>query len=160
VDADLRKGYLHDQLGLRAEPGLSDCLGGTADLEAIIQQDTLPNFFFIPRGKDVGNPGDLFLSAKLDALFTRLRLAFDYVLIDTSPVFAADDAPTLAPKADGTLFVVRNRFSSADVVKEALDLLGQRQVRVLGLVFNRANSGAGSYYYYKHADYYRQRKPA
>ena len=34
--------------------------------------------------------------------------------------FAADDATTLAPKVDGTLFVVRSRFSRAGPVREAL----------------------------------------
>jgi Mrp family chromosome partitioning ATPase len=81
-------------------------------------------------------------------------------MIDTGPVFAADDAATLAPRTDGTLFVVRNGFSSASVVKEALDLLGQRQVKVMGLLFNRADSTARSYFYYKYADYYRQLKTA
>jgi Mrp family chromosome partitioning ATPase len=77
------------------------------------------------------------------------------VLIDSSPVFAADDATTLAPKVDGTLFVLRSNFSSARQVREALDLLRQRQAKVIGLVFNRADASARSYYYYKYAEYYR-----
>jgi capsular exopolysaccharide synthesis family protein len=160
VDGDLRRGYLHDLLGMRLEPGLADLLDRPDDLEAIIQHDSLPNFAFLSRGKNVHNPGDLFLTSKLDEVFARLRKEFDYVLIDSSPIFATDDAASLAPKADGTLFVVRNRFSPAGVVKEALELLGQRQVRVLGLVFNRADTSSCSYYYYKNKDYYRPRKTA
>lgn len=160
VDGDLRRGYLHDLLGMRLEPGLADLLDRPDDLEAIIQHDSLPNFAFLSRGKSVSNPGDLFLTSKLDELFARLRKEFDYVLIDSSPIFATDDAASLAPKADGTLFVVRSRFSSAGVVKEALELLGQRQVHVLGLVFNRADTSSRSYYYYKNPDYYRPRKTA
>ncbi len=55
-------------------------------------------------------------------------------------MFAADDASTLAPKMDGTLFIVRSRFTNARAVREALDLLFQRQARVLGLVLNRSDS--------------------
>ena len=160
VDADLRRGYLHDLLGMRLEPGLTDLLDRPDDLETIIQHDSLPNFAFLSRGKSVPNPGDLFLTPKLDQVFARLRKEFDYVLIDSSPIFATDDAASLAPKADGTLFVVRSRFSRAGAVKEALELLGQRQVRVLGLVFNRADTSTRSYYYYKNQDYYRPRKTA
>jgi capsular exopolysaccharide synthesis family protein len=160
VDGDLRRGYLHDLLGMRLEPGLADLLDRPNDLEAIIQHDSLPNFAFLSRGKSVPNPGDLFLTSKLDQIFTQFREKFDYVLIDTSPIFATDDAASLAPKADGTLFVVRSRFSSAGAVKEALDLLSQRQVRVLGLVFNRADSSARNYYYYKNTEYYRPKKTA
>jgi Mrp family chromosome partitioning ATPase len=81
------------------------------------------------------------------------RQGFDYVVIDSSPVFAADDAMTLAPKVDGTLFVVRSRSSRASEVRQALDLLSQRQAKVLGLVYNRADSSALSYKCYKGGNY-------
>jgi Mrp family chromosome partitioning ATPase len=96
----------------------------------------------------------LFLSQAFDQVLARMRRQFDYVLIDSSPVFAADDATTLAPKMDGALFVVRSNFSGARQVREALELLRQRQAKVLGLVFNRANASAHSYYYYKYEDYH------
>jgi capsular exopolysaccharide synthesis family protein len=160
VDADMRRGYLHDLLGMRIEPGLSDLLERPDELETIIQHDSIPNFSFLSRGKSIPNPGDLFLTTKLDQVFARLRKEFDYVLIDSSPIFATDDVASLAPKTDGTLFVVRNRFSSAGAVREALEMLGQRQVRVLGLVFNRADTSARSYRYYKNPEYYRPKKTA
>jgi Mrp family chromosome partitioning ATPase len=87
----------------------------------------------------------------------RWREQFDYVLIDTCPVFAADDATTLAPKTDGTLFVVRSRFSRASTVGRALELLYYRQARVLGLVFNRADARERGYEYYKYSEYYAKR---
>ncbi|HTA31704.1 MAG TPA: hypothetical protein VK731_14515, partial [Candidatus Cybelea sp.] len=82
------------------------------------------------------------------------RQQFDYVLIDSSPVFAADDAASLAPKVDGALFVVRSGFSSARVVEEAVQLLTQRRAKILGLVFNRSNASARSYYYYNLEEYF------
>jgi Mrp family chromosome partitioning ATPase len=38
-------------------------------------------------------------------------------------------------------------------VSEALDLLAQRQARVLGVIFNGADASARNYYYDKQADY-------
>jgi Mrp family chromosome partitioning ATPase len=96
----------------------------------------------------------------LDQILTRLRQQFDYVLIDSSPLFAADDASCLAPKVDGTLFVVRRGHSSARAASEALDLLARRQARVLGVVFNGADASARGYYYYKYADYNTSTKTA
>jgi len=87
-------------------------------------------------------------------LLDQLRGQYDYVIVDSSPVFAADDSSTLAPKMDGILFVVRSRFSNARVVREALDILFQRQARVLGLVLNRSDASGRSYYAYKYAEYY------
>ena len=155
VDGDLRRGVLHDLIGGPREPGLSQLLQKPEDMDQILRSNAVPNLFFIPSGTRVSNAGDLFLGTALDQLMARWRAEFDYVLIDSSPVLAADDATTLAPTTDGTLFVVRSQFSGAKQVQQALDLLHQRQAKVLGVVFNRANSSACSYHYYKYAEYYK-----
>ena len=68
---------------------------------------------------------------------------------------AADDVTSLAPHLDGVLFVIRAEYTSARVARAALELLYQRQVRVLGLLFNAVRPGTGDYYYYhKYKDYY------
>jgi capsular exopolysaccharide synthesis family protein len=160
VDGDLRRGHLHRSLKMQAEPGLAELLHKTCEPDQAIQRDSLPNFSFISCGAKSGNPGDLFLGSGLDEILARWRREFDYVVIDSSPLFAADDASCLAPKVDGTLFVVRRGHSSARAVSEALDLLAQRQARVLGVIFNGADASARSYYYYKYADYNASAKTA
>jgi capsular exopolysaccharide synthesis family protein len=154
IDADLRKGHIHERLKLNAKPGLSELLKQPEQLAQLIQATDLPNFSFLSRGSYSRHPGDLFLSPAFDHILAQARAGYDYVIIDCSPVFAADDSSTLAPKADGTLFVVRSRFSHAREVREALELLFQRQARVLGLVLNRADATSRSYYAYKYAEYY------
>jgi capsular exopolysaccharide synthesis family protein len=155
VDGDLRKGHLHHLLGLQRGPGLAELLNQTCDPDKVMQKDSSPNLTFIACGeKNSGNPGDLFLGSALDQILARWRQEFDYVLIDSSPLFAADDASCLAPKVDGTLFVVRSRHSSARAAREALEMLAQRQARVLGVIFNGAETSGRSYYYYKYADYH------
>jgi polysaccharide biosynthesis transport protein len=160
VDGDMRKGRLHELLGLPSGPGLSEVLAGSTRLEQAFQPNCRPNLSFLGRGSSLKNPGDALLGPELDRNLALWRDRFDFVIIDTCPVFAAADASTLAPKVDGTLFVVRRGFSRARVVREALELLGQRQAKILGVVFNRADASARSYYYYKHADYYGTAKTA
>jgi capsular exopolysaccharide synthesis family protein len=154
VDADLRKGHLHEMLGMQCAPGLVELLRQPDNLDRVIQRNSLQNFAFLSRGKDRDLTSDSFLDGAFDQILARMRREFDYVIIDSSPVFAADDASTLAPKVDGTLFVVRSNFTSARQIREALELLQHRQARVLGLVFNRANASARSYHYYKYAAYH------
>lgn len=109
---------------------------------------------FLSRGSStLRNPGDAFLNPAWDRALARWRTEYDYVLIDSPPVFAADDAGTLAPKADGTLLVVRRRFSRAGVTRRAIELLLQRQAKILGLIFNRADSSSPTYYYNIYPDY-------
>ncbi|HEY1662531.1 MAG TPA: polysaccharide biosynthesis tyrosine autokinase [Verrucomicrobiae bacterium] len=154
MDADLRKGRLHDILGVPSNPGLAELLLQPGDLDKFILATPMSNLSFIPRGRGQRNPGDLFLSPVFDDILARLRERYDYVIIDSCPVFAADDATTLAPKVDGTLFVVRSRFSRANIVKEALEMLYQRQANILGLILNRTDATDRSYHYYKYSEYH------
>jgi capsular exopolysaccharide synthesis family protein len=154
IDADLRQGHLHELLGMKREPGLAEALQRPEDLDKILQFNCLPNLSFISCGRALSRPGDLFVGPALEHLLARLRQQFDHVIIDTSPVFASDDVATLAPRADGTLLVVRNRVSRSGPVAEALELLCRRQAKILGVVVNGANAASKTYYYYKNADYY------
>ena len=158
VDADMRRGELHALLGLKLEPGLTNVLRQPDLIEAAIQISSLPNLSFLSRGGGVHSPGDLLLNPACDQLLSRLREQFDYVIIDSCPVFAADDATTLAPKVDGSLFVVRSHFSRARIVNDALDLLYQRQAKVLGVILNRADTTSRAYNYYNYDEYYSSAK--
>jgi succinoglycan biosynthesis transport protein ExoP len=162
IDCDLRRGRLHDLFGLQSKPGVAEMLLQALPapeeldqhLNKFIQSSAMTNLSIIARGSGQRNPGDLFLSNAFDTILGRLRNRYDYIVIDSSPVFAADDSTTLAPKADGTLFVVRSRFSRSGIVKEALELLYQRQATVLGLILNRTDASDRSYHYYKYSEYH------
>jgi capsular exopolysaccharide synthesis family protein len=155
IDADLRRGKLHSVLGAPREPGLSDVLRKLELLESGIFENGVANLAFLATGTPVPNPGDLLLDARFGQLLAKLKQRFDYVLIDSCPVFAAADAATIGAQVDGTLFIVRRGYSKSKVVREAIETLQQRQARVLGVVFNRANASLKSYHYYKYAEYYR-----
>ena len=151
VDANLRKSHLHELLGRPCEPGLVELLRQPDSLNRVIQPASGQQFAFLSRGNGTGHTSDLFLGQAFDEVLERLRQQFDHVLIDSSPVFVADDASTLAPKVDGTLFVLRGNYSSARLVRAGLERLHQRQSRILGLVFNRADVSARSYPYFDYA---------
>jgi len=79
---------------------------------------------------------------------------YDYILIDSSPVLAADDSTSLAPKIDATLFVVRLSYTSARLVRKSLELLYNRQVNVPGVILNYVDTSLPEYYYYQYSEYY------
>jgi polysaccharide biosynthesis transport protein len=159
IDGDLRRGNLHKHFDVPLEPGMSDVLMRSTSAEEAIRA-VQPNLSFMAAGKSCPYPGELFLNASTDALLKQVASRFDFVLIDTPPVLATDDATSLAPKTDGVLFVVRESYSRSGLVKPALDQLYQRQVKVLGLIVNRANSSSKDYCYYKYREYYGPREAA
>jgi capsular exopolysaccharide synthesis family protein len=154
VDGDLRRGHLHTLLGFKNEKGLGELLSGDCEPEQVTQVNCLPNLSFISRGKSGGNPGDLLTSPRFDQLLARWIQDYDYVLIDSSPVFAAADSSALAPRVDGTIFLVRSHYSSARMTREALEVLVQRRAKIIGVVFNMADTKAHDYKYYKYTEYH------
>jgi succinoglycan biosynthesis transport protein ExoP len=159
VDADLRKGVLHQRFGVPGLVGLSEALTGQALWAQAVQSTGTPNLSLLPRGAASSDSGELFLQPKVKQFLTEAREQYDYVILDTPPVMAADDVSSLAPLVEGVLFVIRAQHTSARVGRAALEVLYQRGVKVLGLVFNAVTPSGGEYYYYRYHDYY-ARPPA
>lgn len=156
IDADLRKGTVHEYFELADQPGLAEVLAGDTPWESVIQPTHVPNLSVMPRGNYPSNPGELLLGGA-DALIQEIYQHFDFILFDSAPVLAADDTASLAPKVDGTLFVIRAGYTSARLGRNALDLLYQRQVNVMGIVFNSVETNSREYYYFKYPEYYSKR---
>jgi capsular exopolysaccharide synthesis family protein len=154
VDADLRKGVLHKLFGLTADSGLHEVLAEQADPAKAVLATSVPNLFLLPRGCISHDPGELFLNERMDRLIRDSAGLYDYVIFDSAPVMAADDVTTLAPRVGGVIFVIRASGTSARVARAALELLYQRNVEVLGLVFNGVDVRGSEYYLYKYKDYY------
>jgi succinoglycan biosynthesis transport protein ExoP len=161
VDADLRKGALHQHFKLEAAPGLHEVLSRPLDWRQAIRPTPTANLTLLPRGDATRNPGEMFLNPATPKLVGELAAAFDYVIIDSPPVMAADDVASVAPHVEGVLFVIRANCTSGRVARAALEVLYQRNVKVLGLVFNSVQPRSTDYYYYYHyKDYYAHAKGA
>ncbi len=159
IDADLRHGTTHKFFGFDSNPGLADVLGLKCRAQDVIRPSKIPNLFVMPRGKAMDHPGELFLGQTMDNLIKELYQFFDYIIIDSAPVMVADDTPSLAPKIDGCVFIVRANFTSSRVARNAISILQARQVNILGLVLNDLDTSQPEYYYYKYKDYYYYRRP-
>lgn len=154
VDADLRRGIMHDFFKTQLKPGLADVLLQESSWSNALATDSVPNLTLLSRGENPARPGEMFLSPSMDVFLRESRERFDYIIIDSAPVLAADDCANLAPKVDGVLFVVRADYTSARLARNALTQLYQRQAKILGLVFNAVDVRGREYYYYKYSNYY------
>jgi capsular exopolysaccharide synthesis family protein len=158
VDGDMRKAKLHRHFGLASSPGLAEILIGETPPADAINGTSIPNLSFLAAGCASAEPGELVLRSELNEFLSEVHSHFDYVILDSPPVLAADDAATLATGVDGVLYIVRGTFTSARMVREGLDALRQRHARVLGLIFNRALSSPFEYHsYHRYRDEYRWR---
>ena len=150
VDGDLRRGRLHESLSVNAPRGLSNLLTGTGTLDEVLCATRMQDLVLLPCGPSVSNGTELLLRFALEECIQDLQRRFDYVIIDTPPVLAVDDAITLAARVNWTMFVVRLNYTRPALALRALDELSTRRIKVAGVVINGAPVGetASNYYNY------------
>lgn len=154
IDGDLRRGALREAFDIHSKIGFSEVLKQEVNWREVVVPTSLPSLFVLPRGNTLSQPSEHLLRESTDAFLKDIYNHYDYIIIDTSPVLAADDTTSLAPKIDATLFVVRLSYTSARLTRKALELLYHRQVNVPGVILNYVDTSLPEYYYYQYAEYY------
>ena len=154
IDCDLRRGALREAFGISSKIGFSEVLKGEANWQEVVVPTAVPTLFVLPRGKTLSQPSEHLLRDSTEALLKEIYQHYEYVIIDSSPVLAADDTTSLAPKIDATIFIVRLSYTSARLTKKALELLYNRQVNVPGVILNFVDTSLPEYYYYQYSEYY------
>ncbi|MEN3369400.1 MAG: polysaccharide biosynthesis transport protein [Verrucomicrobiota bacterium] len=154
IDGDLRRGALRESFGVSSKMGFSEVLKQEVTWQEVVVPTSYPNLFIMPRGKTLGQPSEHLLRESTDILLREMYNHYDYIIIDSSPVLAADDSTSLAPKIDATLFVVRLSYTSARLTRKSLELLYNRQVNVPGVILNYVDTSLPEYYYYQYSEYY------
>jgi capsular exopolysaccharide synthesis family protein len=154
IDADLRRGTIREIFGLSSKIGFSEVLKQEVNWKEVVVPTAYPSLFILPRGKTLSQPSEHLLRDSTDALIKEIYNHYDYIIIDSSPVLAADDTTSFAPKIDATLFVVRLSYTSARLTRKALELLYSRQVNVPGVILNFVDTSLPEYYYYQYSEYY------
>lgn len=149
LDADLRNPQLHVLLGAEPGPGLCEYLRSETDEFSILQRGTIENLFFIPAGRNSGNPAELLANGRLKFLFSRLEAMFDWIIVDSPPAVLVSDATLIANYCDGVLLVVRSNTTPVDAAKRAKNEFADRNV--VGVVLNGIASDLSPYsqYYYE-----------
>jgi len=154
IDCDLRRGALREAFGIPSKIGFSEVLKQEVNWSEVVVPTNYPNLFIIPRGRTLSQPSEHLLRDSTDAILREIYQSYDYIIIDSSPVLAADDTTSLAPKIDATLFVVRLGYTSARLIRKSLELLYGRQVNVPGIILNFVDTSLPEYYYYQYSEYY------
>jgi capsular exopolysaccharide synthesis family protein len=149
LEMDLRKPKLSEMLNLDKNTGLSDYFIGSKTITEIVKSTQVPNMSLISSGAIPPNPAELLMNGRLPELLNELEAMFDYVLIDTAPVSPVTDAYIISPYCDATLYVVRQGRTPRVLIQKLNDLLRNKRLKNLSIVFNGVKQKRfGSYYGY------------
>ncbi len=146
VECDVRKPCLAQRLELAPRAGLAEVALGTAELSQALCRAGGLTVLCAGEAKD---PAAVLRSPRLLAIMDTLRANFALVVLDAPPALAFADAERLASAADGAVLVVRANETPREVVRLALEGLGDR---VVGIVLNHVNAGNMVHGKYLYAD--------
>ncbi|QQJ99192.1 polysaccharide biosynthesis tyrosine autokinase [Burkholderia ambifaria] len=145
IDADMRRGHLHDSFGVPSAPGLSDLLTGRVSWQDATRRNVSKGLDFIPTGAASQSTSELLLGESTTRLLDEMSAAYDVVIIDTPPVLAVADASILAPHCATTFLVTRARQTTIDEIAESAKQLNRISSGLLGVLFNGIDTRAFGY---------------
>ena len=155
IDADMRKGYVHNVFQLRNHRGLSCVLGGAVEWQEAVQRAEKGGFDVLTCGPQPSHPVELLMSERFQAVISQIDKLYDIVIVDTPPVLAVTDALLIARAAATTLLVARFGKTSVKEIENCLKRMQQMGVQVNGAILNDIVKSATLYYNsgYSHYDY-------
>ena len=136
IDADFRKGYLHQYFGLARQNGMTDLVTASLMPQQAIHRNVVENVDFIATGDLPPHPAELLAHANFKKLLELLAGGYDYVLLDMAPILPVTDALIAAEHAATVLLVARAEISSTGEIKESLKRLDQAGISAKGVVLN------------------------
>lgn len=148
VDADLRQPRSARYLGLPNGAGLTDVLVGAVPFSAATQVWGKQLLTVLTSGSTPPNPSELLGSQQMRELLAELRQSYDVIIVDGPPLLPVADAVATASLCDGALMVVRRASTRQEQLRDALELLRNAEVLVLGTVLNFGSAPSGQPYEY------------
>ena len=111
-DADLRHPWLHRNLEVSPQVGLSTVLAGLSSddgASAVIPVLEVPGLFLIPAGPLPPYPAELLASHQMAELVKAWEVQYDLVILDAPPVLQFTDAVVLSSMVNSVLLIARHQ---------------------------------------------------
>lgn len=149
VDFDLRRPSFDEVFGVPLSPGVSETLRHESDIEGLVHPTATDNLAVVTAGRwnrqalaSLSNGGPA-------AMFKQLREAFEFVVVDTSPLLPVADARFVSKFVDTVVLSIFRDVSEAPKIQAACDILAAFGVRSVEAVV----TGSNNEMYGKHSGY-------
>ncbi len=149
IDADVRNPSVSRTLGFSSREGLSEILGGSAELESCLAPlPSVPDLTILPGGRATASPGDVISWKSMREILQVLKHRFDSVVIDSPPIIPFADARALSTLSDAVILVGLCGSTTRQEITSSAEILEEIQAPILGVVLNAAESDTRYYDYY------------
>lgn len=147
VDGDMRSPSLHNMLNIDHQTGLSNFLAGNDEVASLIVPTQFEGLSVMSAGPLPPSSPELLSSDRLQKLIEILLQSYDHILFDAPPVMGLADAPLLASRVEGVIFVVEYHATQKAMARVALGRLRSANAQILGAVVTKFNAKRAQYGY-------------
>ena len=147
VDFDLRNPSVGGRLGIPNRAGVTTYLTGNSTLAELIQAEVRPNLDVMTAGMMPPNPGELISSDRTASLIAELAGRYDHVVIDAPPILGIADAPMLASRVEGVVFIIEANRIGMRQLASALERLRNVKADILGAIVTKLDNRNSEYGY-------------
>jgi len=156
IDADLRHPVITSTYGLKREIGLQDALMKPELVDELNNTPAeVPSLTVLGSGGAIPDAIDKMTSDSMARLLERLKTRFDYIVIDSPPVIPFAESRWLSALTDGIVVVARASSTTRRALSWTMNILGDVQPQVLGVVLNGVDISVDYEAYAKAYRYYR-----
>jgi capsular exopolysaccharide synthesis family protein len=143
VEGDLHRPALASLLGLRSMPGLSHWWCDVdSELESYLHRlDDMP-LWILGAGKAHDRPSDILNSSRFAKAFAQVTEQFEWIVVDSTPMFPIVDSSLWSRLVDGTILVVREGVASLKMLRVGVQ--GFDQPKWVAVVMNEASEFDGA----------------
>ena len=154
IDADLRKGRLHKEFGIKRSNGLSQVLLREVKVEDVVFKTEVENLFVMPCGNVPANPAELLGSKHYAELIERFKNDYDLVIVDTPPIMLVTDAALACRVAAQIVMVIEYNKHSIEAIKDGMaQILKGNSSAHASIVINKYEHSRTEGYGYKYGKY-------
>ena len=140
MGADMRKPKLFEELKSKNNVGLSTYLSGHSSMKESIQTTNVENLFLLSAGPIPPNPSELIITKKFEQLMSDAKKIYDYIVIDTPPLLAVNDASEIMNYSDLNIVIARKNVTHLSFLKNLESKIQKNSIRNAAIVLNDFDS--------------------
>lgn len=153
IDADMRKGRLHNIFKLENTIGISNYLKDLIEGNKIklketakyIKETNIPNLHIMTSGDRPLNPSELISSNKMSEIIKTLNKIYDIVIIDGTPSAIVSDSMAISKYINTILLVAEHKKTKIEILKKVKKQIETVNGKITGVILNKCPSEEKQY---------------
>ena len=147
IGADMRKPKIFNDFNLPNNIGLSSYLSNQNSKDEVIQKTNFENLDILLSGPIPPNPSELLSLDKMKDFIEELKKTYQHIIIDTPPIGLVTDGLILMKHSDVNIYVVRQNFTTKDMLYNFNETVIKNDVVNMNLIINDITNDRTSYGY-------------